>query len=241
MRYKLYYWPEIQGRGEFVRLALEYADADYLDIARLSGRGKGVEAMLQLVQQKANNQPFAPPFIKAGKLIIAQTANILFYLGPRLKLVPRSEDKQYWANQLQLTIMDFLSEVHDTHHPLSVNLYYEDQKEVAKQRASYFLNERLPKFLSYFDRIIQMNKKSEHFAVSRKCSYVDISLFQVMEGLRFAFPDTMSKIENNYPCLQQLCKKIEQVTTIKNYLNSERRISFNNDGLFRYYPELDNE
>ena len=239
MRYKLYYWPEIQGRGEFVRLALEYADADYLDMARLSGRGKGVEAMLQLIQHREHTQPFAPPFLKAGTLLISQTANILFYLGPRLRLVPKSEDKQYWANQLQLTIMDFLSEVHDTHHPLSVNLYYEDQKEVAKERTKYFLNERLPKFLFYFERIIAMNDKSEHFAVGRKCSYVDLSLFQVMEGLRYAFPNTMNSVENSYPCLQQLCEVVIQRPGIYVYLNSERRIPFNNDEIFRHYPELE--
>ena len=34
MVYELHYWPRIQGRGEFVRLALEQAGAEYVDVAR---------------------------------------------------------------------------------------------------------------------------------------------------------------------------------------------------------------
>ena len=239
MRYKLYYWPEIQGRGEFVRLALEDAAADYLDMARLSGRGKGIESMLKIVADRKGSPPFAPPFLKAGKQLLAQTANILFFLGPRLRLISRSEEKRLWANQLQLTIMDFITEIHDTHHPVSGNLYYDEQQEEARRRSQHFIKERLPKFLNYFDLVIESNEKSELFTVGRKCSYVDLSLFQLIAGLRYAFPATMEQIGGSYKNLNRLHDEVAARPNIKSYLKSERRLPFNNDGIFRYYPELE--
>ena len=239
MRYELYYWPDIQGRGEFIRLALEDAGASYRDMARLSGDGKGVEAMLKLIEDNKTRPPFAPPFLKAGKLIIAQTANILYFLGPRLGLVAQSEVKQLWALQLQLTIADFISEVHDTHHPISGNLYFDDQKAEAHRRTRHFLNERIPKFLTYFDLLIEANSKSKYYITGRKCSYVDLSLFQVMAGLNYAFPKTMQRLDDSYPHLQELSGKVASRPNIKAYLESERRIPFNEFGIFRHYPELE--
>lgn len=239
MRYKLYYWPDIQGRGEFVRLALEDAGAEYLDMARLSGRGKGVEAMQKIVQESTATPPFAPPILKVGKQCIAQTANILFFLGPRLRLVPKAAEKQQWAHQLQLTIMDFVNEIHDCHHPLAVSLYYEDQLEEAARRSRFFIDERLPKFLGYFERVIETNDKSDQCAVGRKCSYVDLSLFQLVAGLRYAFPLALSKIKHSYPRLLNLHDTIATRPNLKAYLESDRRLPFNESGIFRHYPELD--
>ena len=129
MRYELYYWPDIQGRGEFVRLALEEANAKYLDVARMSGQGRGTAAMMRFLENsKLDRPPFAPPFLKAGNLIIAQTANILLYLGPRLGLVPKAEAKRLWAHQLQLTITDLMAEIHDVHHPIAGSLYYHQSR-----------------------------------------------------------------------------------------------------------------
>ena len=93
MRYELYYWPSIQGRGEFVRLALEDAGAEYVDVARLPKRGgRGIPALMRFLESRSvEHPPFAPPFLKAGRLVIAQTANILLFLGPRLGLVPKNE------------------------------------------------------------------------------------------------------------------------------------------------------
>src|SRR6185295_14505987 len=157
MRYELYYWPSIQGRGEFVRLALEDAGADYVDLAR---RPKGMSAMMRFMESNTvERPPFAPPFLKAGKLVIAQTANILFYLGPRLDLAPKSEPSRLWAHQLQLTIADWVAEAHDAHHPISGGLYYEDQKSEAKRRAADFTAERMPKFFDYFERILKHHRK----------------------------------------------------------------------------------
>jgi len=130
MKYELYYWPMIQGRGEYVRLALEDAGAAYVDVARGSG---GMGAMMKMMGE-GSTPPFAPPFLKAGKLVIGQTANILFYLGSRHGLAPKTEAGKLWVHQLQLTITDFVLEIHDTHHPLGPSLYYEDQKAPAKKR-----------------------------------------------------------------------------------------------------------
>lgn len=237
MRYELYYWPEIQGRGEFVRLALEAAAADYVDVARLTGRGKGVDAMLRLMHDgKFDRPPFAPPFLKAGQLVIAHTANILHYLGPRLGLVPKAEQTRIWAHQLQLSVTDFLAEVHDTHHPIAVALYYREQKTEAKRRTRYFLRDRVPKYLDYFEGVCAANGGR---MVGRALSYVDLSMFQLVEGLRYAFPKTMRKLEPRWPNLIALHDRGADVPRVAAYLASKRRVPFNENGIFRHYPELE--
>ncbi len=238
MRYELYYWPGIQGRGEFVRLALEAAAADYIDVARSAGRGKGVDAMLRLMDE-ADREPFAPPFLRAGKLVIAQTANILHYLGPRIGLAPKSEAARLWAHQLQLTVTDFVAEIHDTHHPIASSLYYEEQKDEARKRSGIFLTERLPKYLGYFERAIEKNSGGRGHTVGRSLSYVDLSMFQLIAGLRYAFPRSMSRRERSYPRLNTLHEKVMANANVAAYLASARRIAFNEDGVFRCYPELE--
>src|ERR1700712_4332151 len=130
MAYELHYWPTIQGRGEFVRLALEAAGAPYVDIARgPDDKGRGMPALMHGLNDKTNpHPPFAPPWLKDGTLMVGQTAAILHYLAPQLKLVARSEPAKVWTQQIQLTVGDMVVEAHDTHHPVGVGLYYEDQK-----------------------------------------------------------------------------------------------------------------
>ncbi|HEV8343952.1 MAG TPA: glutathione S-transferase [Candidatus Binatia bacterium] len=239
MRYELYYWPEIQGRGEFVRLALEDTGADYVDVARLPKRG-GVTALMRFLENRSvEHPPFAPPFLKAGKLVIAQTANILLFLAPRLGLVPKTEASRLWAHQLQLTIADWVVEVHDTHHPISGGLYYEEQKREAMRRAADFREERLPKFLDYFERILKRNSKGTACLVGKAVSYVDLSMFQMIEGLRYAFPNAMARLEPTHPRLVALHDRISTRPRLAAYLKSPRRIPFNQQGIFRHYPELD--
>jgi glutathione S-transferase len=235
MRYELYYWPTIQGRGEFVRLALEEAGADYVDVARRKG---GVPAMMKIIEDgRSARPPFAPPFLKAGKLVIAQTANILFHLGPRLKLAPRDEAGRLWAHQLQATITDVVVEVHDTHHPIASGLYYEQQKPEAKRRAEDFWRHRVPKFLGYFEHVLQKN--GGKYLIGARLSYVDLSVFQIIEGLRYAFPKRMKRFEKKIPGLVALHGRVAERPRIKAYLASERRIAFNEWGIFRRYKELD--
>jgi glutathione S-transferase len=237
MEYELYYWPSIQGRGEFVRLALEDAGADYVDIARTA---RGMAAMMRLMEsQSIDRPPFAPPFLKAGKTIIAQTANILFYLGPRLGLVPKRDPVMLWAHQLQLTIADWVAEAHDAHHPIAGSLYYEDQKKEAKNRAADFTAERMPKYLGYFERILKRNSKGSGYILGRQVSYVDLSLFQMIEGLRYAFPRAMTRLEPKHPRWTALHDRVAGRPRLRAYLSSERRIPFNQEGIFRHYPELD--
>jgi glutathione S-transferase len=236
VRYELYYWPSIQGRGEFVRLALEESGANYLDVAR---RGKsGMAAMMKLLESKSlARPPYAPPFLKAGKDIIAQTALILFYLGPRLGLAPRDEAARLWTHQLQLTITDLVVQIHDTHHPVSGWLYYEEQKPAAKRRTQDFWRYRVPKFLGYFERVLQRN--GGKYMVGRRLSYVDLSLFQIVEGLRYAFPKRMKRFERKVPLLIALHDRVSQRPRIKAYLSSKRRIPFSQWGIYRYFKELD--
>lgn len=235
MRYQLFYWPGIQGRGEFVRLALEDAGASYDDVARQPG---GMDRMMKIMRGEAEKRPpFAPPFLRAGKLTIAQVANILFYLGPRLKLAPADEAVRLWLNALQMTVTDFVKEIHDTHHPISTGLYYEDQKPEAKQFTGHFLNDRVSKYLGYFERVLE--KSGGHYLLGRKATYIDLSMFQLIEGLRYAFPKAIKKIERKVPGLVGVHDRVAERPGIADYLKSERRLAFNEDGIFRRYPELD--
>ena len=235
MRYELYYWPGIQGRGEYVRLALEEAGAAYADVARSD---RGMAAMMKMMEAGKSTPPFAPPFLKAGKLVIAQTANILLYLGSRHGLAPSAEAGKLWVHQLQLTIADLVLEIHDTHHPLGSSLYYEDQRGPAKKRSNEFWKERVPKYLGYFEGLLQGS--GGVYLTGRRLTYVDLSLFQIVAGLRYAFPRRMKAFEREIPGLVGLHDRVAARPNIKAYLASDRRIAFNEDGIFRRYKELDN-
>lgn len=239
--YELYYWPGIQGRGEFVRLALEEAGAKYIDVARRSEKsGMGMPAMFRLMESEAQGRlPFAPPFLKCGDVIVGQTANILLFLGPRLGLVPTDEAGRLWVHQLQLTVSDLITEVHDTHHPVATGLYYKDQKVEALRRAEDFRGARMPKFLDYFERVLQDNPAGPQYLAGATLTYVDLSLFQIVEGLRYAFPRALKAIEGEYSLLIDLHDRIAKRPRIKRYLASRRRLAFNKQGIFRHYKELD--
>jgi glutathione S-transferase len=232
MKYALYYWPGIQGRGEYVRLALEEAGADYDDVARSAD---GMSAMMRMME--GGGTPFAPPFLKAGKLVIGQTANILLYLGARHGLAPKAEAGKLWVHQLQLTITDLVLEIHDTHHPLGPSLYYEDQRAAARKRTDEFWKERVPKFAGYFEGLVKDSGGA--YVTGRRITYVDLSLFQIVEGLRYAFPKRMKAFEREIPALVELHDRVAARPNIKAYLSSDRRLAFNEEGIFRRYKELD--
>jgi len=238
MTYELYYWDGIQGRGEFVRLALEDAGADYVDVARDPGRG--TNEMMKLIKSTSESLiPFAPPFLRDGDLIVSHVANILFYLGPKLGLAPKTEALRWFANGLQLTVTDFVAEVHDTHHPIALSKYFEEQKSEAEARTSEFVRHRIPKFLGYFERVLHQNPYGPAHAVGDGVTSVDLSLFQVMEGLAYAFPKAMTHYAGHYQALEKLRDKVKRRPNIADYLASPRRLAFNENGIFRYYPELD--
>ncbi|HZH09590.1 MAG TPA: glutathione S-transferase [Microvirga sp.] len=235
MAYELYYWPTIQGRGEFVRLALEEAGADYIDVARES---EGLAVMFRMMEH-AEHPPFAPPFLKHGETIIGQTAAILLYLGARHDLAPKDPEGGLWTHQIQLTIGDFVAEAHDTHHPLSVDLYYEDQKEEALRRSAAFRKSRIPKFLRWFETLLARNPSGSGYLVGRSLTYVDLSLFQVVEGLLYAFPKATKRSLRQTPKVAALRETVAGRPRIRAYLDSPRRIPFNEDDIFRRYAELD--
>jgi glutathione S-transferase len=235
MAYELYYWPSIQGRGEFVRLALEEAGAAYRDVAR-----SDLAAMRRFIEEQGGERPpFAPPFLKAGKLLVGQTANILLFLGERHGLAPKSAAGRLWTHQLQLTLADFLQEIHDTHHPIASGLYYEDQRSEAKRRAADFRAERAPKYLGYFERVLERNEAGDRHLVGARLTYADLSLFQMIAGLRYAFPRMMKRLERKHPLIVALHDRVAARPRIAAYLASARRIPFNESGIFRRYEALD--
>lgn len=239
--YELYYWPGIQGRGEFVRLALEQAGADYVDVARGSeADGLGMPALLSAFDDERATRPqFAPPFLRDGDFVIGQTSAILLYLGPKLGLAPKDEAGRLWTHQIQLTISDLVAEAHDTHHPISVNLYYHEQKEEALKRARDFREERIPKFLGWFERILEQNPKGPTHMVGSAVTYADLSVFQVVQGLGYAFPKATKRALKATPKVVDLAERVAELPRIAAYLKSGRRQTFNEEGIFRRYPELD--
>jgi glutathione S-transferase len=234
MRYELYYWPDIQGRGEFVRLALAEAGADYIDVGRRRGSG-AVAAMLERKREK--HPAFAPPLLKAGRLAIGQAANILLYLGARHNLAPKDEAGRLWVHQLQLTLADFVAEIHDLHHPIASALYYDAQRREAKRAATEFWKRRPQEFLGYFERVLERN--GGPYLLGRRLCYADLSLFQVIEGLRYAFPKHMKRFARRVPGVIALADRVAKRPRIAAYLKSEQRIPFNEWGIFRHYKELD--
>jgi glutathione S-transferase len=240
--YQLFYWPGIQGRGEFVRLAFEAAGVPYDDVGRLSARrGGGAAAVARLLEEEGPwLTPFGPPVLRHRDVLVAHTAAILEYLGPRLGLVPRDEASRRRAHQIQLTIADLVSEVHDTHHPVGVSLYYEDQKREAALRAGEFVRTRIPMHLRYLDRALDSNPRGRgRWLVGPRPSYADLSAFQAVAGLRYAFPRAMRRHERRFPRLGALHERVAALPGIAAYLASGRRIPFNEHGIFRHYPELD--
>ncbi|QNQ08698.1 glutathione S-transferase [Sphingomonas alpina] len=236
MAYKLWYWPAIQGRGEFVRLALEAAGIEYEDCAR----GKdGEERLLADMAARLGRAPFAPPYLETDGLVIAQVADILLYLGDRHGLVPKAAADRYWIHQLQLTVTDLVAEVHNVHHPVDMRAYYHDQKPEAGRAAKQFRDGRMPKFLGYFEDALAANPGD--WLIDGRWTYADTSLFQIVEGLRYMFPRRMAAIEGDYPGLIRLHDQVAQLPGIQAYLKSDRRLAFNREGIFRHYPELDGE
>ena len=239
MKYELHYWPTIPGRGEFVRLALEHAAIAYVDVARLpEDEGGGEDALFKsLDRAHPRTIPFAPPYLKAGDLVIAQTANILLFLGKRHGLAPKDEAGWLWTHQLQLTVTDFVAEAHDTHHPISVGEYYEDQKAEAAKRTAAFRKSRIPKFLGYFEKVL--DRAGGDWVNGKQVSYADLSLFQVVEGLTYAFPKAMARLARRHRKVLGVRDRVRDVPRVAAYLASPRRIAFNDDGIFRRYPALD--
>ena len=237
--YELFYWPGLQGRGEFVRLVLEDSGTPYVDVARLpADEGGGVSAITNLLGgEHPGLLPFAPPILRVGARLIAQMANICRFLGPRVGLAPPDEDGQTAAHQLQLTIADLVAEVHDTHHPIASSRYYEEQKDAAQARAAVFRDLRLPRFLKYFEQVLTRNGGQQ--LVGADISYVDLSLFQALEGLAYAFPRSLARTSDAIPQLLALQGRVRQRPRIAAYLASDRRVPFNETGIFRNYPELD--
>ena len=214
MSYKLYYWDGLPGRGEFVRLALEQAGAAYRDVAR---HGDGTEDMLDILEGGTADAPFAPPFLKDGDLLLSQTANILFYLGPRLGLAPSEDGLRFRLNALQLTIGDMVSEAHDTHHPVATSLYYEDQKPEALRRARDFRLKRIPKFLDYFERLLTANPFGPDHLVGGTLTYGDLSLFHLRAGLHYAFPEAMKAHGDRWPHLDAVAARVGALPNVKAY------------------------
>ena len=234
MSYDLYYWRGIQGRGEFVRLALEEAGVAYRDVNREKGDGGAVDLM-----EKAETPSFAPPFLRDGDVLVGQTAAILLYLGDRLKLAPRDERLKLWTHQIQLTIVDLVDEAHDVHHPIGSGRYYEEQKTELRRRAEEFRQSRIPKFLDWFEGVLARNPEGPRHLVGDRLTYADLSLFQVAEGLAYAFPRRMGALLPDYPKIGALHDMVAKRANIATYLKSGRRLPFNESGIFRHYPELD--
>ncbi|MBA2935330.1 glutathione S-transferase [Sphingomonas sp. CGMCC 1.13654] len=230
MPYELWYWPGTPGRGEFVRLSLEAGGIDYIDQSF-----EQPDALMTDIKTRVP-EPFAPPYLVADDLVIAQVANILLYLGDEHGLAPKDKAGRYFAHQVELTITDMTAEAHDTHHPVELMSYYEDQKPEAKRRAADFRDNRISKFMGWFERALE--RSSGDWMTGGKWCYADLSLFQLVDGIRYAFPKRMKALEGDWPKLIALYDRVAKLPELQDYLGSDRRQPYG-DGIFRHYPELD--
>ncbi len=233
MAYELWYWPDIPGRGEFVRLAMEAMGLDYDDCARRLG----AEALVADMAARRGRTPFAAPYLASEGLVVAQVPNILMFLGERHGIVPSGMRDRLWLNQIQLTVTDIVAEVHAVHHPIATGDYYEDQQAEAIRAATQFRDERLPKFLDWFEAAIRDTPGD--WLIDHHWTYADTSLFQLVAGLRYMFPQRMATLEPDYPAIVRLHDAVATLPGVRAYLKSDRRLPFNEDGIFRHYPELD--
>jgi glutathione S-transferase len=233
MSYQLWYWPSIPGRGEFVRLALEAAEIEYEDMAR----EQGAEALIADLQGRGGIRPFAPPYLVDGELCIGQTAHILAFLADRHDFGAGELEVDLQLIQLQLDITDIVAEVHNVHHPVAAALYYQDQMDAAYEAAQHFRDQRLPKYLDHFEAALEEN--GGPCVLGDRWTHVDTSLFQLMEGLDYMFPNRMRELD--YPRLELCRQAMMEIAGVEQYLASDRRLPFNEDGIFRFYPELDSE
>ena len=230
--YDLWYWAEIPGRGEFIRLALEAAGIPYRDRAR----EEGSDALVRDMERRKGRRPFAPPYLVAGDLCIAQTANILLFLSDRHGLCPQDEASRFFAHQLELTIVDAVEEAHDVHHPVAGSLFYHEQRAEALRAAEAYRGQRMPKFLGYFESLLE---DGGPWLLGPERCHADLSLFQLIEGLTYAFPERMRTLAPDYPLSMALRDRVRALPELADYFASDRRIPFNEDGIFRHYPELD--
>ena len=231
MTLQLWYWPDIPGRGEFIRVALEAAEVEYADMAR----EKGAEALLEDMASRSGIAPLAPPYIIDGDLCLGQTAHILAVLADRYGFGAGELATDLQLIQLQLDVSDIVAEVHAVHHPISGALYYRDQMDAAYEAAQHFRETRIPKYLDHFEQALAVN--CGPCVLGDHWTHVDTSLFQLLEGLDYMFPSRMAELD--YPRLALCREAVMEIDGIDAYLGSERRLAFNEDGLFRHYPELD--
>ncbi|WP_185984073.1 glutathione S-transferase [Aureimonas mangrovi] len=241
MSFDLWYWPGIPGRGEFPRLVLEAAGAPYREMAQLpESQGGGMAAMQAFLDgERGRRIPFAPPFLVDGDVIISQAGVIAAYLGEKLGLAPDGEADRHFARSIAMTTADVVAEAHDVHHPVGAGLYYEDQKTEALRRAQEFRAERMPKFVGWYEELVAANGSG--YLIGGRLTYADLGLFQLVEGLRYAFPRRMKAIEGEHPKVIALVETVRAHDRVSAYLKSERRQPFNENGIFRHYPELDAE
>ncbi|EAU41783.1 putative glutathione S-transferase P subunit [Fulvimarina pelagi HTCC2506] len=237
----LYYWPDIPGRGEYVRLVLEAGGLKYRDVVRLpEAEGGGMPAMVAFLEgRKGYPIPFAPPFIVDDGILVSQTALCCAHVAAQCGLAPEAEADRAFALSVAVTTADFAAEAHDTHHPISVSLYYEDQKPEAMRRAEDFRNNRIPKFLAWYENLIENNPTDSGWLVGDRMTYADLGLFHTCRGLAYAFPNAMGEASQAAPKVQELCRTIAKLPKVIAYQGSDRALRFSTDGLFRRYPELD--
>lgn len=231
MTYELWYWPGLPGRGEFVRLALEAGGIFYRDMAREIDKA----ALLRDMAAR-RPRPYAPPYLVAGDLCLSQTASILAFLADRHGLAPADEAGRRFAHQLQLTVADVAEEAHNVHHPVSANLYYHEQQAEALRAAAPFRAQRMPKYLGYFEDVLA---DAGRWLLGARWTYPDLSLFQLVEGLSYAFPKRMAALAAQIPLTLALRDRVKALPELAGYFASGRRLAFNEDCLFRNYPELD--
>ena len=197
--------------------------------------------MLALLHGEGTSHiPFAPPFLRDGGVIVSHAAAILLYPGRADRTRANRRRTGAYGRTRYRAITDIVAEVYNSHHPIDADKWFHEQKDAAIARAAVFRRDRMPKYsFGWFERLLAANPAGVDHLVGGFVTYADLSLFQLVEGLRFAFPLASERTLARLPRVTALHKAMAERPRLKAYLASERRVPFKETGIFRRYPELD--
>jgi len=230
--WQILYWPAKDadgkvaagaGRAEYLRVLFEEAGVPYQDVTA------GLRAFFW---QNLEAQPYpalAPPAIRKNNFILGQTAVCAKRLAMEFGFYPTDEDDAAHAEQIVTTVHEYIAEGRSAFHPVKNTMSYHDQKEEAKPYIAAFKADRLPRYMTNFERFLKANRGGGGFFVGDSLSYVDLQVMVMLQVTRSQFPDAWEALDAKL--LKDHLAQMEARPRIKAYLLSDRKQPFAGDSM----------